>query len=133
MKRIKQAISGSDELKELVWEMTAAVFRAMALSVRNHASEWMPGGRFSSENITDEVRAPRWIPSNGMPLTSVAAETMFSCLKSKFARSGRARHDTLAGSALLQRDRTDSCLQAKAAGKHKKIFSLAGALAARFW
>ena len=123
MKRIKQAFADSDELKELVWEMLGAAFREMALSVRNHASEWMPGGRFCVENMTAELRTRL----DGMPLTSVAAETMFSRLKSRSARMGRARHDTLAGSALVNRDRSDLWVKAKAAHKQAAIFGLARA------
>ena len=51
MQRISQAISESEELHELVCEMLTAAFRKMALSVRNHAQEFMPGGNFCTENI----------------------------------------------------------------------------------
>ena len=78
---IRRVISDSDELKELVYEILTAAFRLMAPSVRNHTSEWMPGGHFSTENINHELRARL----DGMPLTSVAAETMFSRPKSKSA------------------------------------------------
>ena len=61
-----------------------------------------------------------------MPLTSIPAETMFARLKRKYAASGRVRHDILAGTALVHRDRPDLWLKAKVGEKRRMaIYRLA--------
>ena len=44
LQRIRHAIKEDTELRELVHEMLSAAFTAMVAGVRNHASEFMPGG-----------------------------------------------------------------------------------------
>ena len=83
-------------------EMLSAAFTAMAAGVRNHAAEFMPGGRCCTANITPELRKAM----DGTPLTSVGAETMFARVKRRTDRGGVSRHDTLAGNVLCSRDGT---------------------------
>ena len=102
LQRIRAAIAADAELKGLVYEMLSSAFTAMAAGVRNHAAEFMPGGRCCSANITPELRRAM----DGTPLTSVSAETMFARVKRRADRSGRSRHDTCMGAVLCERDGT---------------------------
>jgi len=102
MQRIRAAIGADAELKALVHQMLTAAFTAMAAGVRNHASEFMPGGCCCSANVTPALRARL----DGMPLTSVAAEAMFARVKRRAERGGIARHDTRMGGVLCERDGT---------------------------
>ena len=74
LQRTCNAINKDAELKALVHEMLSAAFTAMADGIRNHAAEFMPGGGFCTANLTAELRKRL----DGMPLTSVGAETMFA-------------------------------------------------------
>ena len=102
MQRIRASIAADAELKELVLQMLTAAFTAMAASVRNHAAEFMPGGRCCTANITLELRKAM----DGTPLTSVSAETMFARVKRRADRGGISRHDTRMGAVLCDRDGT---------------------------
>ena len=102
LERIRAAIDADAELKSLVHEMLSAAFEAMALGVRNHAAEFMPGGRLCSANISPALRAAM----DGTPLTSVSAETMFARVKRRADRGGIARHDTRMGAVMCERDGT---------------------------
>ena len=102
LERIRGAIAADVELCGLVHEMLTTAFTAMAAGVRNHAVEFMPGGRCCSVNITPELR----VAMNGRPLTSVGAETMFARVKRRTDRGGISRHDTLSGNVLCSRDGT---------------------------
>jgi hypothetical protein len=53
-------------------------------------------------NLTAELRERL----NGMPLTSVGAETMFARVKRRADRGGVSRHDTRMGAVLCDRDKT---------------------------
>ena len=64
---------------------------------------------------------------DGVPITSVAAETMFARVKRRADRGGIARHDTRMGAVLAERDGTVEWLRDKPAGE--KIWRLA----ARRW
>ena len=83
-------------------EMLTAAFSAMADGVRNHASEFMPGGCCCTANITLEMRERL----SGVPLTSVSAETMFARVKRRAEAGGIARHDTRMGAVVCGRDGT---------------------------
>ena len=100
--RIRAAIAADEDLKGEVHSMLTAAFTAMAESVRNHASEFMPGGVCCTANITPELRKRL----GGMPLTSVSAETMFARVKLRVKQSGISRHDTGIGKVLCERDGT---------------------------
>ena len=102
LQRVRAAIESDAELKALVHDMLSAAFTAMAASVRNHASEFMPGGCCCTANITPELRTRL----DGMPLTSVGAETMFARVKRRAERGGISRHDTRMGGVLCERDGT---------------------------
>ena len=102
LERIRGAVAADAELRALVHEMLTAAFTAMAASVRNHAAEFMPGGRCCTANITPELRKAM----DGTPLTSVGAETMFARVKRRTDRGGISRHDTLSGIVLCSRDKT---------------------------
>ena len=102
MERIRGAIAADVELCGLVHEMLTTAFTAMAAGVRNHAAEFMLGGRCCSVNITPELR----VAMNGRPLTSVGAETMFARVKRRTDRGGISRHDTLSDNVLCSRDGT---------------------------
>ena len=108
--RVRAAIDEDAELKALVHEMLTAAFTAMADGVRNHASEFMPGGCCCTANITAELRQRL----DGMPLTSVGAETIFARVKRRTDRGGVARHDTLSGGVLVDRDGTVAWTRKKA-------------------
>jgi len=82
----------------------------MVAGVRNHAAEFMPGGGFCTANLTAELRQRL----DGMPLTSVGAETMFARVKRRAERGGISRHDTRMGAVLCDRDGTVSWARAKA-------------------
>ena len=81
----------------------------MAAGVRNHASEFLPGGCCCTAKITPELRKRL----DGMPLRSVAAETMFARVKRRADRGGIARHDTRMGQVLCQRDGTVAWARSK--------------------
>ena len=66
--------------------MLTAAFTAMVDGVRNHAAEFMPGAAFCTANLTAELRTRL----DGMPLTSVGAETMFARVKRRADRGGVA-------------------------------------------
>ena len=102
LQRVRAAIDADDELKVLVHEMLTAAFTAMVGGVRNHAAEFMSGGGFCTANLTAELRTRL----DGMPLTSVGAETMFARVKRRADRGGVARHDTRMGGVLCDRDGT---------------------------
>ena len=110
LQRIRAAIAADAEQKSLVHEMLTAAFTAMAAGVRNHASEFMPGGPCCTANITPELRTRL----DGMPLTSVSAETMFARVKRRAERGGVARHDTRMGGVLCERDETVGWARSKA-------------------
>jgi len=114
LERIRAAIDADAELKALMHEMLSAAFTAMALGVRNHAAEFMPGARLCSANITPTLRASM----DGTPLTSVSAETMFARVKRRADRGGISRHDTRMGGVMCERDGTVTwCMgQSKAQG-----------------
>jgi hypothetical protein len=116
--RIRAAIAADEELKGEVHEMLSAAFTAMAKSVRNHASEFMPGGVCCAANVTPALRERL----SGMPLTSVSAETMFARVKRRADRGGISRHDTRMGSVLCERDDTVAWArgQAQVAGLWKQ-------------
>ena len=90
LQRIRAAIDEDAELRSIVQEMLSAAFTAMAAEVRNHAAEFMPGGAFCTANLTAEIRERL----EGMPTTSVGAETMFARVKRRAERGGISRHDT---------------------------------------
>ena len=102
LQRIRAAVDADAELKAEVHSMLADAFTAMADSVRNHAAEFMPGGSCCSANITPQLRERL----DGVPLTSVSAETMFARVKRRAERGGIARHDTRMGAVVCERDRT---------------------------
>jgi len=102
LRRVRAAIDSDAELKALVHDMLSAAFTAMATSVRNHAAEFMPGGCCCKANVTPALRQRL----DGMPLTSVGAETMFARVKRRAERGGIARHDTRMGAVLCERDAT---------------------------
>ena len=108
--RIRAAIDADAELKAEVHAMLSDAFTAMAGGVRNHAAEFMPTGAFCTAKITPEMRKRL----DGMPLTSVAAETMFARVKRRADRGGRARHDTRMGAVLCERDGTVGWARGKA-------------------
>ena len=110
LQRIRTAIEEDSELKALVHEMLSAAFTAMVAGVRNHASEFMPGGGFCTANLTAELRQRL----DGMPLTSVGAETMFARVKRRAERGGISRHDTRMGAVLCDRDGTVAWARSKA-------------------
>ena len=109
LERIRAKIAADAELQALVHEMLTAAFTAMAAGVRNHASEFLPGGCCCTAKITPELRKRL----DGMPLTSVAAETMFARVKRRADRGGIARHDTRMGQVLCQRDGTVAWARSK--------------------
>ena len=82
--------------------MLTDAFTAMAAEVRNHASEFMPGGVCCTANITPELRKRL----SGMPLTLVSAERIFARVKRRAERGGKQRHDTLSGAELCAMDKT---------------------------
>ena len=102
LQRVRAAVESDAELKALAHDMLSAAFTAMAASVRNHAAEFMPGGSCCTANITPELRKRL----DGMPLTSVSAETMFARVKRRAERGGISRHDTRMGAVLCERDKT---------------------------
>ena len=102
LQRIRDTVDADAELRALVHEMLSAAFTAMASGVRNHAAEFMPGGTFCTGNLTAEIRKRL----DGMPITSVGAETMFARVKRRAERGGVARHDTRMGVVLCDRDKT---------------------------
>ena len=62
----------------------------------------MPGGCCCTANVTPALRKRL----DGMPLTSVGAETMFARVKRRAERGGISRHDTRMGAVLCERDAT---------------------------
>ena len=84
MARIRRTLAADAESRKLVGEMLAAAFSSMADGVRNHASEFLPGGRCCMANITLELREAM----SGTPTTSTSAETLFAAVKRRAERHG---------------------------------------------
>ena len=113
LQRIRAAIAADSELRDLVHEMLVAAFTAMAKGVRNHAAEFVGDGRFVKAKITPELRAAM----DGVPTTSVMAETMFARVKRRADRGGISRHDTRMGAVLAERDGTVNWLRNQREGE----------------
>lgn len=113
MKRIVDAVAACDEVRALVHQMLSAAFRGMAKSVRNHAAEFLGDGRLSKGNITPRLRAEM----DGVPITSVWAETIFARIKRRADRGGISRHDSRIGAVLCERDGTVAWLRDKLEGE----------------
>eukprot|EP00965_Chrysotila_dentata_P003069 100172-Pleurochrysis_carterae.AAC.1 len=64
--RIREMVAGSPIVERLL----SAAFAATAISTRNHAAEYLPGGICAAEQITLEMRTRM----SGMPMTSTSAE-----------------------------------------------------------
>ena len=110
---ISSSSSNYQETRTLVHEMLAAAFTAMAKGVRNHAAEFIGEGRFAAAKITPELRAKM----DGVPITSVMAETVFARIKRRADRGGISRHDTRIGAVLCERDGTVAWLRNQREGE----------------
>ena len=108
--RIRATIAADAELRTVVHELLTAAFTDMAAAVRNHAAEFMPGGRCCTASITPELRKAM----DGTPLTSVGAETVFALVKRRADRGGISRHDTLSGAVACKRSGTTAWGRTKA-------------------
>ena len=88
MAHIRGIIVAEDvEMATLVSEDLSGDFTAMAMSTRNHPSEFLPaspkcteGGRYCSANITPEL-CEATSGTSGTPITSTDAETLFTAVK----------------------------------------------------
>ena len=92
----------AEEHTELVCKMLTAAFSAMADSTANHASEFLPGGLFAADVITEADRERL----GGCPMTSTGAERMFALGRAHDKRAGSSRDDTRAGCLLGGMDDT---------------------------
>ena len=123
IQRIRASLAADAEQLQIVRDMLAGAFAAMAGGVRNHAAEFVGDGHLTVAKITPELRKAM----DGVPITSVMAETMFARVKRRADRGGISRHDTRMGAVLAERDDTVEWLRDKPAGE--KIWRLA----ARRW
>ena len=99
MERIRGLVAGSS----LVEKMLAAAFGAMADEVKQHASEFLPGGICAKESITPELRQRL----AGCPITSIGAERVFAIGRMHDKRAGASRDDSRADVILGNLD--DTC------------------------
>lgn len=121
MVRIRATLASDSESHTLVCEMLRAAFSAMALGLRNHAAEFVAGGRCCTANITAELRQQM----DGVPTTSTSVETLFASVKRRATRQGASRHDTRMGSVMCDRDHTVAWARLKPAVKQELAWDLA--------
>ena len=98
MQRIRAAAKGDPLLER----MLSAAFTAMAAGTRNHASEFLPGGRLCSEKVTPELRKA----FDGCQTTSTSVERGFAIGRLHDRQAGVARADSRAGWVLGKMDGT---------------------------
>jgi hypothetical protein len=98
MIRIREKANGN----ELVKQMLAAAFKAMADETGKHAKEFLPGGEFAVGNINAEERQRL----ESMPMTSTHAERMLAIGRHLDRIAGSQRPDTRAGILCATHDNT---------------------------
>jgi hypothetical protein len=98
MERIRRSCAGD----ELVERMLVAAFQKMADGVRNHASEFLSGGRLCIENITPELMEEL----DGCRTTSTSVERGFAIGRLHDRIKGVCRADGRAGWCQSKMDNT---------------------------
>ena len=106
MNRIRAASAGDT----LIESMLAKAFSAMAAGVRNHASDFLPGGLFAHDQHTPDMRERL----NGVPTTSTGAERVFALGRFHDARAGFTRPENCDGVILGGMDNTVGWLREQA-------------------
>jgi len=109
--RIREKAAGDT----IIEKMLSSAFTAMAEGTRNHASEFLPGGNFCSEKITDELRQRL----SGMPTTSTSAERTFALGRDHDQRAGACRDDTRSGAILGAMDNTHEFMRGREKGEEE--------------
>ena len=104
--RIRAASKGDT----LIENMLSKAFSAMAAGVRNHASDFLPGGLFARDQHTAEMRERL----SGMPMTSTGAERVFALGRFHDARAGFTRPENRDGVILGGLDDTVGWLREQA-------------------
>ena len=99
MIRIRGAAVGDPLVERLV----VAAFKAMAAGTRNHASEYLPGGKLCSAAVTPELRAKY----DALVSTSTCVERVHAVGRDTDQRGKWQRPDTRAGLVCGKVDRTD--------------------------
>jgi hypothetical protein len=99
MVRIRTASRGD----ELVAKLLTAAFTAMAKGCRNHASEWLPGGKLCAEVITPALRAKY----DALVSTSTCVERVHAVGRDADERAKWQRADTRAGLVVGKVNRLD--------------------------
>ena len=94
MQRIRAAAKGD----ELVERLLAAACRKMAEETENHASEWLPGGKLCSANLTPELYA-RY---DALVSTSTSVERLHAIGRDVDERGGMQRSETRGGLVLAR-------------------------------
>eukprot|EP00966_Prymnesium_polylepis_P287275 6635326-Prymnesium_polylepis.1 len=92
MLRIRGVAAGD----ELVQRLLTAAFTAMAAGTRNHASEWLPGGKLCTEVITPALRAKY----DALVSTSTCVERVHAVGRDADEKGKWQRADTRAGIVL---------------------------------
>ena len=105
MARIRGKAAGDP----LVARLLAAAAAAMATSTKNHASEWLPGGKLSAEVITPALRA-RY---DALVSTSTSVERLHALGRCADDRGGMQRAESRAGVVLARHNDQAGWLQAK--------------------
>ena len=105
MIRIREKANGN----ELVKQMLAAAFKAMAEATGNHAKEFLPGGDFAVVNINDGERQRL----ESMPVTSTHAERMCAIGRHLDRLAGSQRSDTQLGILCSKHDETMAWVMAR--------------------
>lgn len=98
MERIRRATEGN----ALVERMLTAAFNAMVAGAKNHAAEFLPGGKLALGSFSEADR----IRLSGCPTTSTAAERLFAVGRAHDSRKGVTRADHRSGYVLGKLDKT---------------------------
>ena len=117
MQRIRAAAKDDP----LVARMLTAAFTAMAAGTRNHASEFLPGGRLCSEKVTPELRKA----FDGCQTTSTSVERGFAIGRLHDRQAGVARADSRAGWILGKMDDTISDMRSEPLAQQAAFLRLA--------
>lgn len=116
MQRIRAAAKGD----ELVERLLAAAFGKMVDETKNHASEWLPGGKLCSANITPELRA-RY---DALVSTSTCVERLHAIGRDVDERGGMQRSETRGGLVLARNNGQAAWLAGKSEAEQAALLAV---------
>ena len=116
MQRIRAAAKGD----ELVERLLAAACRKMVEETKNHASEWLPGGKLCSANLTPDLRA-RY---DALVSTSTCVERLHAIGRDVDERGGMQRSETRGGLVLARANGQAAWLAGKSEAEQARLLAV---------